>query len=80
MKSEIIKLILPVIFVLCASMAAARRRTPIMGWCSWNTYRVNISDTLIMKQTDALVSTGLKDAGYTYINIDDGVEGSPVRI
>ncbi len=51
-----------------------------MGWCSWNTYRVNISDTLIMKQTDALVSTGLKDAGYTYINIDDGVEGSPVRI
>ena len=46
-----------------------------MGWSSWNTYRVNISDTLIMKQTDALISTGLKDAGYTYINIDDGFFG-----
>ena len=75
MKSEITKLILPIIFVLCAGMTTAQRRTPIMGWCSWNTYRVNISDTLIMKQTDALVSTGLKDAGYTYINIDDGFFG-----
>ena len=28
-------------------------RTPIMGWSSWNTYRVNISDTLIRKQADA---------------------------
>lgn len=49
--------------------------TPIMGWSSWNTYRVNISDSLIMSQADALVSTGLKDAGYRYINIDDGYFG-----
>ncbi len=51
------------------------RRTPIMGWSSWNTYRVNISDTLIMRQADAIVTTGLKDAGYIYINIDDGFFG-----
>ncbi len=51
------------------------RRTPIMGWSSWNTYRVNISDSLIKRQADAIVSTGLKDAGYTYINIDDGFFG-----
>lgn len=50
-------------------------RTPIMGWSSWNTYRVNISDTLIRKQADAMVEKGLKDMGYTYINIDDGFFG-----
>ena len=55
--------------------AISQKRTPIMGWSSWNTYHVNISDTLIKKQADALVSTGLKDAGYTYINIDDGYFG-----
>ena len=53
----------------------SQRLTPIMGWSSWNTYRVNISDTLIMKQADALVSTGLKDVGYEFINIDDGFFG-----
>lgn len=45
---------------------------PVMGWSSWNTYRVNISESLIKKQADAMVSLGLKDAGYSYINIDDG--------
>lgn len=49
--------------------------TPTMGWSSWNTYRVHISDSLIMKQADAMVSTGLVDAGYRYINIDDGYFG-----
>ncbi len=48
---------------------------PIMGWSSWNTYRVNISDSLIMRQADAMVENGLKDAGYHYINIDDGFFG-----
>ena len=42
---------------------------PIMGWSSWNTYRVNISDSLIMRQADALVSTGLKDFGYNYRDV-----------
>ncbi len=48
---------------------------PTMGWSSWNTYRVNISDSLIMRQADAMVATGLKDAGYNHINIDDGYFG-----
>ena len=48
---------------------------PAMGWSSWNTYHVNISDTLIMRQADAMVAKGLKDAGYRYINIDDGFFG-----
>ena len=48
---------------------------PVMGWSSWNTYHVNISDTLIMRQADAMVAKGLKDVGYRYINIDDGFFG-----
>lgn len=49
--------------------------TPTMGWSSWNTYRVNINDELIRTQADAMVAKGLRDAGYTYINIDDGYFG-----
>lgn len=48
---------------------------PLMGWSSWNTYHVNISEELIQSQADALVRTGLKEAGYRYINIDDGFFG-----
>lgn len=48
---------------------------PIMGWSSWNTYHVNISDSLIMHQADALVNSSLKDCGYHYVNIDDGFFG-----
>ena len=48
---------------------------PTMGWSSWNTYRVHISDSLIMRQADAMVETGLHDAGYDHINIDDGYFG-----
>lgn len=48
---------------------------PVMGWSSWNTYRVNINDTLINKQAEAMVRKGLKDAGYIYVNVDDGFFG-----
>ena len=59
--------------VMCTLLmlpAAAQR--PTMGWSSWNTYRVNISDSLIRKQAFAMTKNGLKEAGYEYINIDDG--------
>lgn len=48
---------------------------PLMGWSSWNTYRVNINEDLIKKQADALINQGLKDLGYIYINVDDGFFG-----
>ena len=48
---------------------------PLMGWSSWNTYFVDINEELIKKQADAMVANGLKDAGYQYINIDDGFFG-----
>lgn len=48
---------------------------PTMGWSSWNTYGVNINESLIKRQADAMVSKGLKDVGFDHINIDDGYFG-----
>lgn len=49
---------------------------PLMGWSSWNAFRVNISEDIIKGQADILVGKGLKDAGYQYVNIDDGFYGA----
>jgi len=46
-------------------------KTPPMGWNSWNKYGCNVSESLIMQMADAMISTGMKDAGYEYIVIDD---------
>ncbi len=46
-------------------------RTPPMGWNSWNKFACNVSETLIREAADAIVSTGMKDAGYQYVVIDD---------
>ena len=60
---------------IASALTAAASDSPVMGWSSWNTYRVDINDWLIMRQADAMVSTDLKKAGYRYINIDDGYFG-----
>lgn len=49
--------------------------TPPMGWSTWNYFRHDISDALIRAQADAMVSSGMRDAGYVYVNIDGGWEG-----
>lgn len=46
-------------------------QTPQMGWNSWNFFACNIDETVIRETADALVSTGLADLGYVYVNIDD---------
>ncbi|OQX78871.1 MAG: alpha-galactosidase [Bacteroidetes bacterium 4484_249] len=45
--------------------------TPPMGWNSWNKFGCNVSEKLIKEIADAMVSTGMKDAGYEYVVIDD---------
>lgn len=45
--------------------------TPPMGWNSWNTFTWNINEGLIKETADVMVSSGLKDAGYEYVVIDD---------
>src|SRR5580700_7256415 len=46
-------------------------RTPPMGWNSWNKFACNVSEDLIKQAADAIVSSGMKDAGYQYVVIDD---------
>lgn len=46
--------------------------TPPMGWNSWNTFGMNVTEDLIRGSADTMVKSGLKDAGYNYIVIDDG--------
>ncbi|MEG1643013.1 MAG: glycoside hydrolase family 27 protein [Bacteroidales bacterium] len=45
--------------------------TPLMGWFSWNVFESDIDEQKIREITDAFVESGLRDLGYTYINIDD---------
>ena len=65
--------------VVCASASGAPARsldnglakTPPMGWNSWNKFGCNVSEKLIREMADAVVSTGMRDAGYQYVVIDD---------
>ena len=46
--------------------------TPPMGWNSWNTFQTNINEQMLRDMVDAYVTSGMKDAGYTYFVLDDG--------
>ena len=58
-----------------AQQTAPIAPTPPMGWSTWNHYAHAISDKLIRDQADAMVASGMKDAGYLYVHIDGGWEG-----
>ena len=55
-----------------AAQSVASISTPPMGWASWNSFAAQINYNVIKSQTDALVASGMKDAGYQYVNIDEG--------
>jgi alpha-galactosidase len=63
--------ILPAVFAQTTTLAA----TPPMGWNSWNHFAGKVSDADVRAAADALVSTGMRDAGYIYVNIDDTWQG-----
>src|SRR6478752_3980868 len=46
--------------------------TPPMGWNSWEAFRRDFDEDLIKAEVDAMISSGLRDAGYTYFVIDGG--------
>jgi len=71
-KTACIALLSVIVMSGCRTQA---KRTPVMGWSSWNNFRVNIDEKMIKEQADAMVTSGLYDAGYRYINIDDGYFG-----
>lgn len=49
--------------------------TPPMGWNSWYGFSCNVDAALVEQMADAIVSSGMRDAGYTYVNIDDCWQG-----
>lgn len=53
------------------SVFNALAQTPPMGWNSWNKFGCNVSEQLIKEMADAMIATGMKDAGYEYLVIDD---------
>ena len=46
-------------------------KTPPMGWNSWNKFRNQVSDKMVREMADGIVKSGMRDAGYIYVNIDD---------
>ena len=62
-------------FALMKKAADAKKggaKRPLMGWSSWNTFQVDISQDIICSVAEAMATNGLKAAGYAYVNIDDG--------
>jgi alpha-galactosidase len=60
-------------FCLAAvSFAEDLAMTPPMGWNSWNTFQTRIDEKLIESTADAMIANGMRDAGYVYVNLDDG--------
>jgi alpha-galactosidase len=62
----------PRVFALPAATPAA---TPPMGWNSWNWFADKVTDQDVRKAADLIVTSGMRAAGYVYVNIDDTWEG-----
>jgi alpha-galactosidase len=50
-------------------------KTPPMGWNSWNNFKNKVTDEIVRQIADAMVTSGMRDAGYSFVNIDDTWEG-----
>ena len=69
------RVILLALSLTSACLAADLAPTPPMGWNSWNKFAEKVDDPAVRSMADAMVSSGMKDAGYIYVNIDDTWEG-----
>ena len=77
-RPSLTRLLAPLVAIALVSAAASSAAgadglalTPPMGWNSWNKFGCNVSETLVKGAADALVASGMKDAGYQYVVIDD---------
>lgn len=82
--ARIAKILMLVALGSCALPAAAQTmqeivnkapnglaETPPMGWNSWNKFACNVDETVVRDTADSLVSSGMRDAGYQYVVVDD---------
>ena len=74
MRKKIMMLMMLLSTTLFAQKFKGLAPTPPMGWNSWNTFEVRISEQLIREMSEAIISSGMREAGYNYIVIDDGWE------
>jgi alpha-galactosidase len=77
MRSTFYKLLIVIVCCFSSSNLFAQKfeelaQTPPMGWNSWNTFQTNINEQMLRDMVDAYVSSGMRDAGYTYFVLDDG--------
>jgi alpha-galactosidase len=77
-RSQVLATIASILILFAALVAQEDNRpsknlalTPPMGWNSWNKFACNVSEDMIRSMADAMVKSGMKDAGYRYVNIDD---------
>ena len=64
--------------LLCSAFAFGQSdlaAKPPMGWNSWNHFANRVTDADVRSAADELVSTGMRDAGYVYVNMDDTWQG-----
>ncbi len=84
--NRVVPLPLPVALLAMAFLAPAApqaqpappqvvAQTPPMGWNSWNYFATKVDDKGVRAAADEIVASGMKDAGYIYVNIDDSWEG-----
>ena len=64
-----------VVSMAVAQTTATLAARPPMGWNSWNHFAEKVTDADVRATADALVSSGMRDAGYIYVNVDDTWEG-----
>ncbi len=71
--------VLPVVLCYLIPPLSAQKpqiaRTPPMGWNSWNHFKCTVTEQDIRAAADGMVVSGMKDVGYTYVNIDDCWQG-----
>ncbi|HUB17708.1 MAG TPA: glycoside hydrolase family 27 protein [Acidobacteriaceae bacterium] len=79
MSSRKLNVTVSIVLSLMAAAAFAQdptlAATPPMGWNSWNHFAGRVNDADVRAAADAIVSSGMRDAGYIYVNIDDTWEG-----
>lgn len=75
MKPRILRFGLGIVLALSAGANAQKFEglalTPQLGWNSWNKFGCNVDERTIRETADAMVSSGMRKAGYQYVNIDD---------
>ena len=62
-------------FPIAKAQFAQEAATPPMGWNSWNHFGDKVNDANVRATADAMVSSGMRDTGYIYVNVDDTWEG-----